>query len=104
MLTSNPSKWKDFPGVWGLLALKSKARDSLLRSTTFGWPMYDLRYYFSNREAQKLYRQQRNDFPLTGLQERIVGELRERGISVIHVTALFSEKVFTRIQESDLGT
>jgi hypothetical protein len=92
--------WKNLPGMWRLISLKGTVHDSLLHATTFRWPMYDLRYYFNNLEAQKLYRLQSSELSLNILQQRVVGELKEKGISVMDVIDLLPDGVFKGLQES----
>lgn len=75
-------------------------RDAFQHTMTFGWPLYDLRYHLWNVESKKLYCGQRNNFPLNNVQRRIVRELREFGISIIHIDDLFSDMVFARLQRA----
>lgn len=91
--------WKHLPGLWRLFYLRNKMRDRFYHAATFGWPLYDLRYYLLNLEPRKLYRARRNDLLLNPVQERVVGELEEKGISVIHLSDLLPQKVFSELQE-----
>jgi hypothetical protein len=95
----NAADWRNLPGVWRIFSMQSKLRDSFRHSATFGWPMYDLRYYLSNLEPRRLYEQQKNDFPLNLVQQRVVRELQQNGISIVNVNDLFPENVFSRLQE-----
>jgi hypothetical protein len=84
--------------MWRLFSLKKKLRDSFRHTTTFGWPLYDLRYYLLNIEPQNLYHEQSSS--INNVQRRVVRELQEFGISVINIHDLFPETAFDRLQSS----
>lgn len=95
----NAADWRNLPGVWRIFFMQSKLRDSFRHSATFGWPIYDLRYYLSNLEPRRLYERHKNALALNVVQQRIARDLQEHGISLVHVNDLFPQKVFSRLQE-----
>lgn len=61
--------------------------------------MYDIRRYSLNREPRKIYRRRWKAIPLTPLQERIINELKEKGISIVHFNSFFPDSEFNGMRE-----
>jgi hypothetical protein len=85
----------------GILRNKLKAilgNDRLLKIEDTS-PIYDVRRWALNRAAKKAYSAEKIRMPLNALQLRIVNDLRENGIAVLHFNDLFPDRDFSEYQE-----
>lgn len=62
-------------------------------------PIYDLTHYYFNREPKKLYRRQKRRMALCRLQQQVADELRQKGISTIHIADLIPGRKLGEYQE-----
>lgn len=111
MIDPNMGFWESvqerIPGVWRVFALARKVRskvryayDEVHRKITFSWPIYDVWRYFLNREPKILYRIHKTHMSPNSLEQQVINELAESGISVIHFNDLFPARQFKDLQES----
>ena len=61
-------------------------------------PIYDIRRWAMNRQGIKAYRAERSTMPLNSVQQRIVKDLTENGIALVHFSELFPHKDFREFQ------
>jgi Phytanoyl-CoA dioxygenase (PhyH) len=66
----------------------------------FRWPIYDVWRYFLNREATKLYRLEKARVAPGPLQQKVINELEEKGISIVHFSDLFPHCELRELQKS----
>jgi Phytanoyl-CoA dioxygenase (PhyH) len=72
---------------------------NLSRAMRFRWPVYDLSRWLSNSTARKLYRNERAHMELNAVQQQILDELRQEGISIIRFHDLFPSRNLSELQE-----
>ena len=105
MAEANMGLWntlqEKIPGFWRLSALARKMRcDEALGKIKFKWPIYDAWRYFRNREPKRLYRVQKTHMVPKPLEQQVIDDLEENGISVIHFNDLFSHQQLKELQQS----
>ena len=88
---------RKFPIVRQISRLKSKAYESY-RDRRFPSPVYDVFYYVKNREPARQYRQVQAQFVPRPVEDRVIRELREDGISLVHLDDLLEAPGFQHVQ------
>src|SRR5262245_66460328 len=61
--------------------------------------VYPLRRWAMNRASIKAYREERAHMPLNAVQQRVVKDLTQDGIAVVHFRELFPHKDFREFQK-----
>jgi Phytanoyl-CoA dioxygenase (PhyH) len=77
--------------------LLRKATDFYQRGQ-FSWPFYDVLHFFANREPVTLYQRAKAEMAPRPIEEKIIRDLREDGISVVHVNDLLPASIFEQAQ------
>jgi Phytanoyl-CoA dioxygenase (PhyH) len=66
----------------------------------FTWPIYDLLYYFFNKEPKELYRKEQAQITRTSSAQKVIHELKQKGVSVIDFSDLLPAWQFSDLQET----
>jgi len=85
------------PFVWRFSPLARKVYQFYDRRR-FRWPIYDVSRYFINAESRKLYRIARAGMAPNSVEQSVIRDLRETGISVRQVSELLPHKMFSDLQ------
>jgi hypothetical protein len=72
---------------------------TLRRELIFRRPIYDVCHWLMNRAATRAYANGKGLPDVSALQQRVVDELKTRGISLVHFNDLFPDKKFSDLQE-----
>jgi hypothetical protein len=78
--------------------VKRKAYEFYL-DRQFRWPIYDVSRYVRNREPRRLYRRVRAGMAPLRVEQRVIRELKEKGISVVNINDLLPFQMFGKIQD-----
>ena len=78
--------------------LARTARDAYYRHR-FRGVMFDCWRYFKNRESRALYRRGRALMAPSPIEQRVIRELRESGISIVQLSDLLPDPTIMRLQE-----
>jgi Phytanoyl-CoA dioxygenase (PhyH) len=88
---------RKLPVVRRISGLKSRAYQRY-RERRFPPAVYDILYHVRNREPAKYYRQAQTQMVPRPVEEKVIRELREEGISLVNLDDLLETPVFQQAQ------
>jgi hypothetical protein len=78
--------------------LVNLARAAYYRYRYYGL-VFDIWRYLENRQAKKLYKQEKARMAPTPVERKVITELVQTGISIIHIDDLFGSNIFETIRQ-----